>query len=112
MTGDSFNRSYARALIHREQKPTVPEVMELVWDYYEIPGVGCGGSLHIVLDDDNVEDHHVEFCQRYAEDHGDHEGELLAQILLRMSKTQRLKVAGLVYPRPGEREEYLARHSA
>lgn len=87
-----MNRSYTRMLIHRSEKPTIPEVLPLVRDYYAMPDNGAGGSLHIVLDDGNVEDGSVEFCRDWAVDHDDHDGELLAEVLLRMSKTQRSKL--------------------
>lgn len=73
-------------------KPTVPEVLPLVQQYYAKPGNECGGSLHIVLDDGNVETEHVAYCQQYAKDRGDDFGYALAGLLLRMSKTQRLKL--------------------
>ena len=50
------------------------------------------GSLHIVLDDDNVENHHVEFCKKYAMENGDTEGAELAELLLGMSESQRLNL--------------------
>lgn len=50
------------------------------------------GSLHIVLDDQNVRDSDVEFCVKFAQERGDAEGEELGKILLQMSKTQRLKI--------------------
>lgn len=88
----------AQRVMDDQQKPTVPEVLPLVWhyrDHYEHGG--AGGSLHIVLDDGNVEDSHVEFCRQFAIEHGDSEGEKLAEILLRMSKTQRSKLAARFY---------------
>lgn len=66
--------------------------MPLVRAYYAKHPTG--GSLHIVLDDNNVEDGHVEYCIKYAHEQGDEEGRLLGELLLRMSKTQRLRIAG------------------
>lgn len=74
------------------KKPTVPEVMPLIEAYYAKSGNGVGGSLHIVLEDGNVEDHHVRWCLECAEKHGDTDGVELAKLLLAMSKTQRLKL--------------------
>ena len=51
------------------------------------------GSLHIVLDDLNVKDGHVNFCLQQAQDQGDTEGAYLAGVLLGMSKSQRIKLA-------------------
>ena len=79
------------ALLVRGTKPRVPEVSPLVRAYYDLGNI-TGGSLHIVLDDGNVEDHHVQFCVQYAIDHGDRPGEVLGRVLMLMSKTQRGRV--------------------
>lgn len=50
------------------------------------------GSLHIVLDDGNVEDSHVEFCRKYAIENGDEEGAYLAGVLAGLSQSQRLNL--------------------
>jgi hypothetical protein len=74
-------------------KPTVPEVLPLVEAYYDKPGNGVGGSLHIVLEDGNIRTSDVEFCRQWALDHGDADGVRLAELLLRMSQTQRRKLS-------------------
>ncbi len=74
-------------------KPTVPEVRELVSEYYCLPGNAVGGALHIVVDDGNIEDSHVQFCRNEALARGDAAGVRIADLLLQMSKTQRKKVA-------------------
>lgn len=75
-------------------KPTVPEVMPFVWMFRDLDDCsnGVGGSLHIVLQDPNWKDHHVQFCVEYAARKGDRPGEELGKILLRMSQTQRSKL--------------------
>jgi len=50
------------------------------------------GSLHIVLDDGNVRDSDVAFCQQYALECGDTEGAFLADVLAGCSKSQRLNL--------------------
>lgn len=72
-------------------KPMVPEVMPFVRALYDIHC--AGGSLHIVLDDQNVKDCDVEFCEQWARDHNDQYGEMLAKVLRMMSRTQRLRLA-------------------
>lgn len=74
-------------------KPTVPEVAPLVREYYDMPGNGVGGSLHIVLDDQNVDDRHVDMCIGRARECGDDAGRWLGTLLYCMSKTQRLKLS-------------------
>jgi hypothetical protein len=41
----------------------VERVNLLVEILYEDLGEGCGGLLHIVLDDGNLEDHHILWCR-------------------------------------------------
>lgn len=72
---------------------TVPDALPLVRRYYALPGNICGGTLHIVLDDHNVEDSSVDYCLKFAEEESDHAGQALAMVLRRMSRTQRLKLA-------------------
>src|SRR5688572_15279597 len=66
-------------------KPTIPEVMPLVRAFYEKPGNGVGGALHIVLEDGNVDDGSVRFCLNEARKRADEDAIRLAEILLRMS---------------------------
>jgi hypothetical protein len=80
-----------------EGKPTIPEVVPLIRDYYRKPENGVGGHLHIVLEDSNIQDAHLRFCRDAAREAGDHDGQVLAEILLRMSKTQRAKLASMSF---------------
>jgi len=73
-------------------KPTVPEVLPLFETYYAKPGNSVGGSLHIVLDDANIQDVYVKYCIELAKEQNDEDGVRLGNILLTMSKTQRLKL--------------------
>jgi len=78
-------------------KPTIDEVLPQVWAYRDIPGNSVGGSLHIVLDDGNASDSDVKFCIDHAEKKNDSEGARIGRLLLRMSRTQRLKIARRFY---------------
>jgi hypothetical protein len=71
-------------------KPTIPEVIDRFKAYHRKHS--AWGSLHIVLDDNNVGDDCVRFCRDYASNNGDEEGKELAEILLSMSRTQRAKL--------------------
>jgi hypothetical protein len=51
------------------------------------------GNLHVVLDDQNLEDDTVSFCKRTALDENDIEGAELADLLLQMTKTQRGRIS-------------------
>lgn len=76
-----------------DERPTVPDVLPMVHAYYRKPGNSVGGNLHIVLDDDNILDSDILFCRRQAEEANDVDGVALADVLLQLSKTQRLKIA-------------------
>lgn len=80
-----------------ERKPTVPEVLPKVKAYLKLPGNIIGGSLHAYLDDGNTKESDIRWCLEYAQERGDKEGIELAEILLRMSRTQRIKIADRAY---------------
>lgn len=74
-------------------KIVVPEIIDRFKIYHlDNP---AWGSLHIVLDDDNVKDSCVQYCIDYAVNSGDAEGAELGKLLLQMSKSQRLKIGRL-----------------
>lgn len=73
-----------------KNKPLTQEQLDRFWSYYQ--DNITWGSLHIVLDDDNVRDCDVQFCIDYAEKHGDKEGAELARILLTQSESQRMRL--------------------
>lgn len=92
----SFSASFRRRcalLLERGTKPECPEVLPLVRGYYAQFGNGAGGSLHVVLDDQNVDDCFVDGAIGRALSVGDIDGMALAAVLRTMSKTQRLKLA-------------------
>jgi hypothetical protein len=74
-------------------KPTIPEIFPLVVEYTDRPKNNNGGSLHIILADQNISDSHVRWCEEYARENMDNDGVYLAEKLLLMSKTQRLKIS-------------------
>lgn len=76
-------------------KITIPDVLDRFVDYFEKKGNGAWGSLHNVLEDQNIEDLHVRNCEKRAAERGDSEGLDLARILLQMSKTQRIRLGEL-----------------
>src|SRR6185369_16413008 len=86
---DQRTRRRLRAMTVAD-KPTVPEVLPLVQSIYSRHSGGC--CLHIVTDDGNVEDDHVAFCLKYAKEQGHPDCVTAAELLLRMTKTQRRKI--------------------
>ena len=53
---------------------------------------GCGGNLHVVLDDDNIDDHSLAWCSGYCAAMGDHEGGDIANFMEMMTISQRERV--------------------
>ena len=83
------SRVYSRPITH-------DEVLEVCRAYYLLPGKEAGGSLHIVLDDGNIDDAFVKWCGEWAlgrcdqDDHAvDPVGWLLARLLLRLTEDER-----------------------
>lgn len=74
-------------------KLTVPDVLPSAHAYVSKEGNSAGGELHIVLCDHNVDTDSVNYCLGRSIEVGDKDGESLCNQLLRMTKTQRLKVA-------------------
>lgn len=86
-----------------ERASTVEQLRPLVDAYYDMEGNSTGGSLHITLDDGNVEDDDLRFCIGWAEADGPYRSELpqhdsgppdpagaaLARAILRLSVEQR-----------------------
>jgi hypothetical protein len=79
--------------ISKLNKLTVPEVIERFRAYHQQPGNIVWGSLHLVLEDRNLKDYFVNECVKYALERGDNEGAALGEILLKMSLTQRGRIA-------------------
>ena len=74
-------------------KPTnVIKLIPLFVKFKELPDNSVGGYLHIVIDDGNIENSHIQCCLGTAEENEDTTAALLAKLLLKMSKTQRLKI--------------------
>ncbi len=73
------------------------EVKALINLFYEFPNNGAGGSLHIVLDDNNIGRDSIEYCLTYARREGDACGEALAKLLLALTDEQ---IEALLDPRP------------
>jgi hypothetical protein len=82
------------------ERPTVPDVLPLAYAYYEKPGNSAGGSLHSVLDDGNLEEHHVLSAFDRAAVRGDLDGCVLATMMLAMTGTQRRKVCAMLHAPP------------
>lgn len=102
--GDSYGGSGSGGFRLRSQdregatpsapRPTIDQVKPLIRTYYEKDGNGAGGSLHMVLDDGNIETQDILFCLKWAKDRGDADGIQIAELLLPMTRRQRAKAVG------------------
>lgn len=79
---------------------TVPDVMPVVREFLTAPGNSVGGHLHIVLDDGNIGDQHIQSCLDDARKAGDALAVKLAEMLLQLTKTQRRRIVNLAYELP------------
>ena len=68
-------------------RPTLQQVSELARAY--LAKHMTGGALHIVLEDGNVEDDQVTWCDGYAAGLGDEEAQRLAAALRLLTEAQR-----------------------
>ena len=60
---------------------------------YRLEGCCTGGLLHILLDDDNIEDHHIQWCLEECEKHPEEEeseiGKLICKEYLKLTIPER-----------------------
>jgi hypothetical protein len=66
----------------RHDAAAIAATNALIDEFYKLPGNSTGGLLHIVLDDSNWEDEHIEFCREQARAAGDETAYWLTQLLL------------------------------
>lgn len=64
--------------------------------YMQLLGHGraAGGYLHIVVDDGNLEDGHIQYCIGDAREHGDRHAVLIGEELLSWSMEKREELYG------------------
>lgn len=74
----------------RKERLSIPDVLPRFVEYYLRNPVW--GSLHLVLSNGNERDKDVEACIMFAREKGDVEGGALGELLLRLSKTQRIRL--------------------
>jgi len=76
-----------------KEVPLHVRVSRLTDQLYNRHSAGC--CLHIVTDDFNIQDSHVEFCMKYAEEQGHRQCFELAQLYRALSPKERALVLGL-----------------
>jgi hypothetical protein len=75
--------------------PDIELVAELIRWYYTLPGCETGGSLHIVLEDQNCDDEFLQWSAGLAFGVGDTCGAELAELLLSMDVYRRVHAVDL-----------------
>ena len=90
--GKKMHHTLFNGLVHKikEDKDWYDDMVKICKTYYEVEPTG--GSLHIVLDDDNIEDTHVDWCAGYACGQGDELGNNIANLMRHMTLEQREKL--------------------
>lgn len=78
-------------------KPLVFELIEYYTTQIDNP---TGGSLHIVLDDGNLDDGDLFHCQEFAQKHKDDFGYFLATLLRYFTKEERTEMHKSGWQRP------------
>ena len=66
-------------------------IKELVAEYDEIPENICGGNLHIILDDFNVEDSSIIACYEFSKENKDYLGMLICSKLMGIDESERVE---------------------
>lgn len=82
-------------MLTTEQKQEIVEWCNYVYNAPDMPDGGshaCGGHLHIVLDDHNIEDHHIEYCIKSAKRDNCKMCETTGNIILKMSYLERARL--------------------
>lgn len=77
------------------ENPEPGDVAELIAWYVTLPGCSSGGSLHIAVEDHNLDDSHLQWCAGYAFGVGDTCGDELAGLLERMDVWNRVEAVRL-----------------
>jgi hypothetical protein len=78
-------------------KPSIPDVVPLVLEYFAQPGNEGGGIFHVVLVDKNYEKCHAVSALEVAQESGDSLALKIAEMLVEMSSTQRRKLSASLH---------------
>ncbi|TCG09342.1 hypothetical protein BZM27_05945 [Paraburkholderia steynii] len=73
-------------------KPSEHFLRMMVAAFYELPGNCVGGCLRIVLDDDNLEDHHVRWCREEAQKRNDQDAMFMCDVLMLYTEDERFEI--------------------
>lgn len=65
---------------------------KLISEYYEIKENVCGGNLHIMLDDGNLNDRDIIWCYDHCEGKKDYLGMLICSLMIQVDETDRQEI--------------------
>ena len=83
--------------VQKKTKPSIPDIVPLVLEYYGRDGNGVGGIFHVVLEDKNYEQCHAVSALEQARALSDPLALQIAEMLVDMSSTQRRKLSASLY---------------
>lgn len=83
--------------LQRTTKPTIPDIVPLVLEYYAREGNDVGGIFHVVLEDKNYEQCHAASALEQARGLDDPLALKIAEMLVEMSATQRRKLSASLH---------------
>lgn len=86
--GFHVKASFAKYII-LDQEPTIEQLLDATKEFYQMPNNECGGSLHVVLDDGNLDRKTLLFAIDYALARADYEAVFLAKMLLKVDILKR-----------------------
>jgi hypothetical protein len=75
--------------------PSAQTISVWIKHYYSLEGNSSGGNCHVVLDDNNLEDHFIEKCLEICIYKDDLLGALIMRAFMSMKKTARGKAIKL-----------------
>lgn len=80
--------------------PHMETIKEYVYCLYSLEGCNCGGMLHILLDDNNINDDDIIYCLKEFLSHPEREeskiGVLICEEYLKLSIEQRILLINLL----------------
>jgi hypothetical protein len=65
-------------------------LLSLIEDYYITDG--AGGTCHIILEDGNYKDSHINMCLKYSKEQNDFWGETIATLLTNFTEEEREEI--------------------
>ena len=81
--------------IKKEIPEKYEDIFNLIHEYYQKEP--AGGSLHIALDDGNMDDGNIEFCLKFAKENNDSDAITIGHELQKFTEDERIEIYNLKY---------------